>query len=195
MTEKSKRFNPFVGMMEEGEDILWLSAQTEIPFAKHVQRLVLGWLLVSACYVLPSILPSAYPSPINPLTTLVLCSGMLFPVCFMAYWIYARSEAKRRAHAYLLTDKHIYTSTPQAGAALYPLERIYELYPSTSQTITLDVGAPKPVTLKYIKNARAIATLMENARLDRLEELGLHEEDDDEREEQAQSLRRYAGRR
>jgi hypothetical protein len=193
MKEKNQH-NPFINMMEEDEDILWLSAQPGVPFMRHAQRLVFGWLLVSAFYLLPVLMPSPYPYP-NVLPVAAMCSAMLFPVCFMCYMIYARSEARQRAHAYMLTDRHIYTSTPQGGAAFYPLERIYELYPSNSQTISLDVGAPKPVALKYIRNARGIATLMENARLDRLDDLDEYEEDIDEREEQAQSLRRYAGRR
>lgn len=188
------RFNPFLGVMEHDEAILWLSAQPPIQFMHHAQRLIFSWLLVSFSYLIQLIMPASRAFP-NPLASFVLCSAMLFPLCLVFYMIYARHEAKRRATAYMLTNKHIYTSTPQAGVAFYPLERIDELYPADSQTIALDVGAPKPISLKYVKNARAIATLMENARLDRLDDLDLYEEEADEREEQAQSLRRYAGRR
>jgi hypothetical protein len=184
MKEKEKgKFNPFVSELEADEEILWLSSHPAMTLKQHFLRSLVGWVFVVGWATLSMAIRG--PSETHSISTIGLIRIFAFlivitlPIQLILYVVVERKKREKGSCVYMLTNRRVFSSTPEEGIITQPLEHTHEIYLSTSRTIMFEGSGTKSHIWKHIRNAKKVIALMNHAREARLDDLYLHKDQDD----------------
>jgi hypothetical protein len=205
MKEKSKH-NPFVGMLDADEEILWITHRPTITVLRHFLQTLwqmrqyidgCAMLTIMLVYVSPClvVLRIGFPSVFATVMKYAFlgCVGlfMMYPVWYLLVGLKRR---EKRHTYYAFTNRRILTYRPATGITSDSLEHVHDIYAANSHTLIFEASDPASHVWTPVRDARKIAALMEHAREMYLDDVYLYGDVPHEREEQDQPLQKHAGR-